>query len=598
MANLINKKPLLCIKIIAYILLLTSCESKKNANTVDLKLTSPLPPIAYFDSLNSQKADTLIQKYQNLLQNDISLVNPQLQCTNLYGLGAIYLNHSKREQAKEYFLAAEKCAEHAGLNSWQALCLVRISMINYELGDENLALKQAYESLALFEKNNENKMITETYNLLGGLLSAKGEFNDAEKYLNKALELNIKNNNSNGINKNKNNLAFLYINRGENEKGKKLLDETIPELIKNNDELNLASVYSHISLYYQWQSKSDSSILSIRKSIYYSSKNHDSVTLSTYKGMLGMLLKDLNLLDSAKYYLMESYHIAANMNDYFTQRQALQLVLSIDSSKKDYRAIRKNNLRLIILNDSIDKQNERNNIETSRLKYQNENKANELAHQAKAMKDQNKQNQLLLILLILSTVIFILLIIQIKLRNLQKHEILLNKLTISELERINAIKMEEISKLNAKNLEQELKLKELEQLSNAIIINQKNTLLTNISSVLIQSASKDLPISISEMNEINTNINLQLKANKKYELFIQKFNSIHPDFFSNLVKLNPNLTKSEIKFCAYLKLRFSSHQIAIQQNVTYEAIRKTRYRLRKKLNLPQEKSLEEYISAV
>ena len=80
-----------------------------------------------------------------------------------------------------------------------------------------------------------------------------------------------------------------------------------------------------------------------------------------------------------------------------------------------------------------------------------------------------------------------------------------------------------------------------------------------------------------------------------WEIFKQKFTSVYPGFFDNLQKAHPELTKTEVKFCTYLRIHLTSHQIASVMDISMEAIRKNRYRIRKKLKLNTEDSLEAYI---
>jgi DNA-binding CsgD family transcriptional regulator len=67
------------------------------------------------------------------------------------------------------------------------------------------------------------------------------------------------------------------------------------------------------------------------------------------------------------------------------------------------------------------------------------------------------------------------------------------------------------------------------------------------------------------------------------------------DNFRKYSERHPDLSKTVLKFCAYLRVHLSTNQIAAILNVTIEAIRKSRYRIRKKTNLTREDSLEEYL---
>ena len=99
-----------------------------------------------------------------------------------------------------------------------------------------------------------------------------------------------------------------------------------------------------------------------------------------------------------------------------------------------------------------------------------------------------------------------------------------------------------------------------------------------------------------EFVAIRRNLEMQIKTNDNWEIFKLRFTEVHKEFFDNLNKKHPGLTNAELKFCAYLYINLASEQICSILNVSPHAIKKTRYRIRKKLGLKTEDSLEESIN--
>jgi len=99
-----------------------------------------------------------------------------------------------------------------------------------------------------------------------------------------------------------------------------------------------------------------------------------------------------------------------------------------------------------------------------------------------------------------------------------------------------------------------------------------------------------------EFVAIRRNLEIQIKTNDNWEIFKLRFTEVHKEFFDNLNKKHPGLTNAELKFCAYLYINLASEQICSILNVSPHAIKKTRYRIRKKLGLKTEDSLEESIN--
>lgn len=100
----------------------------------------------------------------------------------------------------------------------------------------------------------------------------------------------------------------------------------------------------------------------------------------------------------------------------------------------------------------------------------------------------------------------------------------------------------------------------------------------------------------NDLVDIKRKLKLQSTEQDNWEVFKLRFTKVHKDFFRNLRIVHPTLTKSELKFCAYLRIHLSSHQISSALNITNEGIKKSRYRIRKKLDMSSKESLEDYIA--
>jgi DNA-binding CsgD family transcriptional regulator len=57
----------------------------------------------------------------------------------------------------------------------------------------------------------------------------------------------------------------------------------------------------------------------------------------------------------------------------------------------------------------------------------------------------------------------------------------------------------------------------------------------------------------------------------------------------------PNLSATDLKLCAYLRLNLSSKETAQLLNISLKGVEISRYRLRKKLQLPTEVNLYDFL---
>lgn len=95
------------------------------------------------------------------------------------------------------------------------------------------------------------------------------------------------------------------------------------------------------------------------------------------------------------------------------------------------------------------------------------------------------------------------------------------------------------------------------------------------------------------IDKIKTKIN-----NDSWQRFELAFNSSNNEFQKNLLDKFPKLTATELKLCIFLKLGLNTKDIATIMYQKTDSIKISRSRLRKKLQLDREQSLQVFLSAI
>ena len=80
--------------------------------------------------------------------------------------------------------------------------------------------------------------------------------------------------------------------------------------------------------------------------------------------------------------------------------------------------------------------------------------------------------------------------------------------------------------------------------------------------------------------------------------FAKNFDLIHNDFLKRMKQKHPNLTPKDLKLCAYLKMNLSTKELAPLLNISVRGVEISRYRLRKKLGIPNDYNLNDYMMGV
>ncbi|MBD1432223.1 diguanylate cyclase [Sphingobacterium sp. DN00404] len=78
--------------------------------------------------------------------------------------------------------------------------------------------------------------------------------------------------------------------------------------------------------------------------------------------------------------------------------------------------------------------------------------------------------------------------------------------------------------------------------------------------------------------------------------FIVAFQQVFPDFYANLYRQNTGMTQEEFKFCALLKLGFTTKEIANYNHLAIRTVQTKKSRLRKSFNIPRKEDLYMWIA--
>ncbi|RJE72496.1 hypothetical protein BGP76_00510 [Reichenbachiella sp. MSK19-1] len=100
----------------------------------------------------------------------------------------------------------------------------------------------------------------------------------------------------------------------------------------------------------------------------------------------------------------------------------------------------------------------------------------------------------------------------------------------------------------------------------------------------------------NKLNKLAKSINTT--TSNDWKEFEARFISVNKRFYKNLQNQYPNLSQSDKKICALIKLNFSSKDMAKLLGISVESVHTTRYRLRKKMNLDRSDNLEEMIAGI
>ncbi|MFB5946454.1 transcriptional regulator [Albibacterium profundi] len=234
---------------------------------------------------------------------------------------------------------------------------------------------------------------------------------------------------------------------------------------------------------------------------------------------------------------------------------------------------------------------------TQRLEaqYQSEKKELALAATKQEALFTKKLNHYYLITIIagLIALFFLFRSYHFKLKSSQQKQLLLTgEKNKAELQ--TNLKIEETARLQAERelMQERLNQLEKELLAGTLQVAEKNTLMQDLKDKLSLLDRND-PL----YRQIDRLISKNHDMDKGYDNIRTELSEISPDFIAGLQQKAENkLTRLDLKYCSYILMGLTNKEIALKLNVDPKSIRMARYRIKQKLNLQKEESLDHFIS--
>lgn len=530
----------------------------------------------------------------------------------LYHLGAYYSNHDNIDSALYYYHAAEKQFEQ--MNSLKSLTSIYhgLAIINYSRGEYDSALAILDRNIELYQTQvNDSGGLAISYDMKGGIELFRGNYRIAMNESLKALK--ILNRIDKPIRKADalNRLASIEFYLNNYEKSLEYNQEALEIYKQYDDRYYQSQVYNDIGNTYYYTKEYERGIENLNQSIELSRELKIPELELTALNNLGKTYQALELYDEAMINLRKALAMAesndnpnklveglCNMADcyvetnkpalavpllnravklaedigvkenlriaYFTRYEANEKLGDISAALADYK-------QYAILSDSLLSENKSRQIEEMRAIYDTENKEQQITIQEQEIellnqqaRSDNLQRILLAVGLLLSLVLLYGIYQKLKRKKAEKEKV-----------------------------DTELAFKKKELTTKALHLAKKNEVLEELKQQ-VQELRKQGD-GQNGYNKLIKTIDFDLNEDKNWENFARSFEEIHKDFNKNVKQHYPDVTSNELRLMALLKMNLTSKEIANILNVSAEGIKKARYRLRKKLSLESDKSLQDMV---
>jgi len=156
--------------------------------------------------------------------------------------------------------------------------------------------------------------------------------------------------------------------------------------------------------------------------------------------------------------------------------------------------------------------------------------------------------------------------------------------------------------LSAEKRRAEESLKHAEEVLAAYLatIEEKTVLIENLDAELEHLKKTTHPANSLEVIAVSMEklISSTILTDDDWRHFRDLFEQVHPGLLYRLKEKYADLSPAEIRLLILTKLKLPSREMAHMLGITIDAIQKSRYRVRKKLNLEEESNLEVLIQEI
>lgn len=505
--------------------------------------------------LSRQYPDSAYRLIKVKLDQAVAQHDELAQGNYLQQIGTLLYHQGSYVQAIDYLLQAQKIVRNAHHDQRLASNQNELGTVYYYNEQPERALAQFTEALTYYQQSQNAKGLAQTYANIGHIYEKRQDLKKAYHYQKQALIHSRIANDTASLTKIYENLGSIFEDEARYDSAYIYYQKALILTQQTNDQISQIEIINNLGDVFRKTGRYKQGMTLSRQAQQRSQQTGERYQLSAALRDIAKTYRLLNQPDSAYKYIELSRDLTDEIYAVENNRQITLLQSLFDVERKDSEIAQLNarkQVDLIIITAScvvllllgslafvI--------ISRQRLKIQNE----------QAINQQNQQ--------IFST----------------QHELMRAELKNKQLEE--------------ENLKGQLELKGKELTSHTLQIIQKNQVLEAVKDDLAAILKDDKRDQKKQLRQLLEKIGQSFDRDKYWDDFRRIFDQIHPHFFEQLARQFPDLTPTDLRLIALLKMNINSADMATLLGISSDSLRVSRYRLRKKIGLSEGESLSAYI---
>ncbi|MBR6749615.1 MAG: hypothetical protein IKM10_03870 [Bacteroidaceae bacterium] len=467
-----------------------------------------------------------------------------------------------------------------------------------EVGLWSSAMEYYHKALLIAQDNNMQGDIARIYNNIGAAYYPT-DIEKSKEYINKSLKINSKIGDKQELFINYNNLAAINVKLNAFDEALDYALQALQMVDKEEHSDMYHSMQCNIGSLYLQKGEIYLAISYINNAKDFFEKSHNYSELVTIYTLLIEAYEKSGIdSEAAKCVSTIENDLLHKISNSEVESKAHITLSDFYKRSNNYVKAYDHLKEATALKDSLVKANDKRKVNNLERIYDNEQKLRENAKAINNMQiSKLKTDRTVTVIIIALIALIIIIIFLITLSQLQQKRHKANTQLVEQQIALQE-KENELQQIKEQELNRVIDQKNRELSSYALTFTKDNEFLEQLSEELKQLLLVKDPRD-KEYKERIRNILSQVKQRcntDNWQEFKYYFEQVHPSFYDRLEEISPGITQRQKRLCAMLYIGLSTKEIS---SITFREIRSiesARNRLRKKLEVPNEESIQEFLS--
>lgn len=465
------------------------------------------------------------------------------------------------------------------------------------------------EALKWYTRLDKKQSIAEVHSSLGTTYYFAHQPQKAMQEQQTAMSIYMKLNDSKGIARTLTRIGHLYEKEKKLERALQLHNRALVYSRKKSDPIILSEIYENIGSVYEDQEMFNKALDYYRLAYSLNHTQNGDEARITIINNIGDCYRKMGRFKEAIRFTQQALREARLSDNQYEERSALRDLSKFYTLKKEYQLSAKYLDSAYQLTESIYTDEGAQQVALLSTFYELEQKDRRIE-----ILDKNKRNAKLLGWIYLQTALIVCILLfviiwrqRVRLKNERRNQkaqelVVETKQKLMQMELDNAWLRE--SKLSSdlqnqylleRELQQELQLRSQSLSSHTLQLIEKNGLLETLQQALLKAIKAEGAEKNKQLREVSRQIDFSFHRDRDWSNFEHFFAQVHTSFYDKLKTHLPDISRTEQRLCALIKLKLESKEIAIILGITVDSLRIARYRLKKRLKLDEADSLGSFI---